>query len=323
MRMTVVAWCGTPRDTRPRVAPGGDAVRHRSHMTRTIAIAGGTGALGRRVVVRALEAGWRVKLLTRDEARVPEALRARVTPVVGDGRDAAVARTLVEGVDAIFSCAGASVALGFGHGWRGYRAVDPAINRALIDAAAAGGKPRFVYVSVFHTPAMRGLAYVDAHERVVAMLAQAGLPHAVIRPTGFFSAIVPTYLDLARKGAVPEIGDGTARTNPIADDDLAAVCMEAIASAGAAEAIDVGGPEVVTRRGIVDLAAAALGRTAKVRRVPPWLARAGSAGFRLVHPRMGQFARFIVAISTLDLIAPAHGHARLGPAFAAAVRAGR
>lgn len=287
-------------------------------MTRTIAIAGGTGALGRRVVERALTAGWAVKLLTRDEARLPAALRGRVTAVVGDGRDRAAAARLVEGADAIFSCAGASVAMERGHGWRGYGAVDPAVNGALVDAAARGGRPRFVYVSVFHHPVMRGLAYVDAHERVVDAITRAGLPHAIVRPTGFFSAIVPAYLGLARKGTVPEIGDGTARTNPIADDDLADVCLEAVDARDPAMTIDVGGPEVLPRRAFAELAGAALGRSVKARRVPAWLARAGGAGLRLVHPRMGQFARFIATIATTDLVAPARGTQRLADAFTAA-----
>ncbi|HVV85712.1 MAG TPA: NAD(P)H-binding protein, partial [Kofleriaceae bacterium] len=236
-----------------------------------------------------------------------------------DGRDRAAAARLVDGADAVFSCAGASVAMGLGHGWRGYGAVDPVVNRTLVDAAAASAaRPRFVYVSVFHTPAMRGLAYIGAHERVVDALAASGLPHAIVRPTGFYSAIVPAYLGLVKRGSAPEIGDGTARTNPIGDDDLAGVCLEAIASAEPALAIDVGGPEVLPRRALVELAGAALGRTITVRRVPPWLARAGSAGLRLVHPRMGQFARFVAAISTLDLVAPARGTARLADAFAAA-----
>ncbi len=291
-------------------------------MGTTIAIAGGTGALGRRVVARALTAGWAVRLLTRDPARVPAAVRDRVTPVVGDGRDRAIARALIDGVDAVFSCAGASVAVGLGHGWRGFGAVDPVINGALIDAARrAPARPRFVYVGVFHAPAMRRLAYVDAHERVAAALAGSGLPSTVVRPTGFFSAIVPTYLAMARRGRVPEIGDGRARTNPIDDDDLADVCWQAIVDDRAAATLDVGGPEVMARHRFIELAGAALGRDVDARRLPPWLARAGSAGLRLVHPRMGQGGAFVAAIATHDLIAPAHGSRRLADAFAAAAAA--
>ncbi|MBZ0234619.1 MAG: NAD(P)H-binding protein, partial [Deltaproteobacteria bacterium] len=237
----------------------------------TIAVAGGTGALGRRVIDRALTAGHTVRLLTRDPARIPADLRGRVTPVVGDARDGRAAVELAQGADVLFSCAGASVMMERGRGWRGYGAVDTPLNTALVDAAVAGGRPRVVYVSVFHTPAMRRLAYVDAHERVVERVVASGLPHAIVRPTGFFSAVTASYLGLARSGALPEIGDGSARTNPIGDDDLAAVCLAAIESDEPALAVDAGGPDVVTRHAIAEMAFAAARTEPRYRRVPPWL----------------------------------------------------
>ena len=286
-----------------------------------LAVAGATGALGARVAARALGAGFTLRALVRDPERLLPALRRPgVHVVVGDARDRRAAGELVRGADAVFSCAGASVQLGLGHGWRGYRAVDTAANRALVDAARAAGRPRFVYVSVFHVPAMRRLAYVAAHERVADAIGDAGLPHAIIRPTGFHSAVA-TYVELARRGALPEIGDGSARTNPIADDDLADVCVEALVRSEPALHVDAGGPDVLTRRSIGELAFAALGRPARFRRVPAWLATAGATLLRPVHPRIAQFAAFVAAISTQDLIAPALGASRLGDAFAHAARA--
>jgi uncharacterized protein YbjT (DUF2867 family) len=281
----------------------------------TIAVAGGTGALGRRVIDRALLAGHDLRLLTRDPARIPADLRGRVTAVTGDARDPAAAAELVRGADTVFSCAGASVMMERGRGWRGFGAVDTPLNLTLIEAAAAAGRPRFVYVSVFHTPAMRGLAYVDAHERVVDQLVARDLPHAVVRPTGFYSAVAASYLELARRGTIPEIGDGGARTNPIGDDDLAAICLTAIGSHEHALAIDAGGPEILTRHAIAELAFGAAARPPRFRRVPPWLGRLGATLLRPLHPRIAQFAAFIAAISVTDLIAPAHGTARLSDAF--------
>jgi uncharacterized protein YbjT (DUF2867 family) len=281
----------------------------------SLAVAGGTGALGRRVIDRALGAGHTIRLLTRDAARIPADLRGRVTPVVGDARDASAAADLVRGADIVFSCAGASVMMERGRGWRGYGAVDTPINTALVDAAVAAGRPRFVYVSVFHTPAMRRLAYVDAHERVVERIVAAGLPYGIVRPTGFFSAITASYVPMAKKGTLPEIGDGSARTNPIGDDDLAAICMGAITSGERALAIDAGGPDIVTRHEIAEMAFDAAGTKPRFRRVPPWLGRLGAAFLRPLHPRIGQFAAFIATISTADLIAPPHGRERLTDAF--------
>lgn len=148
----------------------------------TLAIAGASSVLGRAVAERARAAGHTLRVLTRDPARLPGSLRAAA--VVGDGRDPRVASELVRGADRVFSCAGASVLPALGHGWRGYGAVDTPLNLALIAAARAAGRPRFTYVSVFHAPPMRRLAYVAAHERVAEALAGSELPHAIAPARG-------------------------------------------------------------------------------------------------------------------------------------------
>jgi len=281
----------------------------------SLLVAGATGSLGRAVVAAALARKMSVRVLVRDPTRLPVALRERVQVIVGDARDAAVAGTAVDGVERVFSCVGASVMPGLGFGWRGYGAVDWPANRVLIDAAVEARARRFVYVSVHHLPAMARVPYIAAHERVAAYLRHAAIGSAIVRPTGFFSA-VGAYLDLARRGAIPEIGGGDARTNPIADEDLADVCIEAIVSDDARQDIAAGGPDVMTRRQIGELAFGALGATPRFRRVPTWLARVGAAMLRPLHPRMSQVTSFIAALCAHDVVAPRMGSRRLIDDFA-------
>ncbi len=276
-------------------------------MPRTVLIAGASGALGRRVARLLHDGGWRVRALARDPARlvplgdcVDEAAR------FGDGLDAAVA-----GADVVFSCLGASVLPGLGAGWRGFRGVDLPINRALVDAAARARVARFTYVSCHHTPELRRLAYVAAHEGVVDALRASSLDWSVVRPTGFFSAIGAAFVDMAKRGVIPAFGRPDARTNPIHDDDLAAVCVEAIG--GNDQEIAVGGPEVVTRRQMGELAFAAVGKPARFVRVPAFLMGLGAFLLRPFHPRNADLFEFFGKISQIDLIAPARGSLRLAP----------
>jgi uncharacterized protein YbjT (DUF2867 family) len=281
-----------------------------------VLVAGASGALGRAVAASALARGWQVRAMVRDPARLPAELAPRLAGVVvADARDRAAVDRAVAGCDAVFSCVGASVLPSLGRGWRGFGAVDWPSNRTLIDAAKGAGVGRFVYVSVFHTDGMRRLAYVDAHERVVDHLRASGLAHAVIRPTGFFSAIAASYVDLARKGKLPEIGGGAVKTNPIADEDLAEVCADGLGAVDPALELPCGGPEVLTRRQMGELAFAAIGKPPRFRGLPAGLMRAAMWLGRPFHPRITQFFSFIATISTQDLIAPAHGRRRLGDAF--------
>jgi uncharacterized protein YbjT (DUF2867 family) len=216
--------------------------------------------------------------------------------------------------EVIVNCAGASVAMELGHGWRGYRAVDVPIGLGAVEHARATGA-RLVYVAAHHTPALRRCAYVDAHERVAE--AMTSVDGYVVRATGFY-AVFAQLRDLARHGWLVDIGDGRARTNPISEHDLAKVVTDVALAASGPRAIAAGGPEVMTRRELFELVAAAANRRVRIVRAPVWLARAGSAMLSLVHPRIGQFARFAAALATNDSIAPALGTTRLADYIAAA-----
>lgn len=211
----------------------------------------------------------------------------------------------------IINCAGASVALGLGHGWRGYRAVDVPIGMAAIEAARRA-KARLVYVGVHHPPPLRGCAYVDAHERVVAAMRE--VDGCVVRATGFFSAF-RSLLPMARRGFLLDVGHGRARTNPIGDQDLAEIVVDVALGGDGPREISAGGPDVLTRRQIFELIAARAGRSVRIVRAPVWLAGAGSIALRALHPRIGQFAQFVAGLAKHDVIAPALGTTSLADYF--------
>lgn len=103
---------------------------------------------------------------------------------------------------------------------RSFFAVDTAANTSLLREAVRAGVRRFVYVSVHVESAYASTAYVRAHEEVVSQLAASGIGYTVIRPTGVFSALAGMRV-MAQRGALPRIGRGDARTNPIHEADVA------------------------------------------------------------------------------------------------------
>ena len=256
---------------------------------------GARGSLGRLVCDELVARGHRTRTVSRTDARDPDAL-AKVA----------------DGAAAIVNCAGASVAMGFGHGWRGYRAVDTPIGLAAVEAARRTGA-RMVYVGVHHAaPAVARCAYVDAHERVVT--AMRDIDGVVVRATGFYSAFA-ALLPIARRGILVDVGSGRARTNPIDEHDLAAIVAEAAFGDGPRE-LSAGGPEVMTRGELFERVAAVAGRRVRIMRVPVWFGGASAALLRVVHPRIGQFAKFAALLARHDSIAPALGTRTLTDYFA-------
>lgn len=274
-----------------------------------VLVAGASGQLGRHVVDELRRRGYRVRALSRR----PERLAAAVDEAVrGDLLDPASLRAACEGVDVTFSCAGSSMNLNDLRDRRGPLEVDWGGNRNLLAAARAAGVRRFVYVSVFGGEGMRHLEYTGAHERFVDELAACGIEHTVVRPTGFFS-FFGEIANMARRGRGIVIGDGVARTNPVHEADLAAVCADAVA--GGAREIAVGGPETFTRDEIVRVAFRAIGRAPKLTHVPPGFFRAAAAAAKPLNRRLAALLAFGAEVSQVDCVAPAHGSHRLEDYF--------
>jgi uncharacterized protein YbjT (DUF2867 family) len=175
-----------------------------------------------------------------------------------------------------------------------------------------------VYVSTFHTDATRATDYVRAHEGVVDRLRASGLSYAVLRPTGFFSAF-DMLLRMALGGILVDLGDGSARTNPIHPDDLASLCADAV-SGGESER-SIGGPTIYARREIADIIARATTSRVRLVRVPIALVRLGSFFLRPLFPRTAHLMRFFAAVSSSDSIAPATGTRELPEYLAERARA--
>lgn len=280
-------------------------------MTGPVLVAGASGALGGRIVAELQRRGERVRVLVRDPARAAR-FGTDVDVHRGDALRPDSLRGACDGARAIISALGASVLPFPSRGRATFSRVDTPANRAIVVEAERAGVERFVYVSVFGADKMRGLDYIDAHERVVEAIDASRLNGVIIRPTGFFSAF-DSFVAMARGGAVYGFGDGNARSNPIDDGDLARVCVDGLDGAPGERA--VGGPEVLSRREIAERAIAAVGGRAKIRNMPIALARTLSWCARPFIPRVGHLLAFFATISEMDLIAPIAGQATIDAYF--------
>jgi uncharacterized protein YbjT (DUF2867 family) len=277
---------------------------------RKVLVAGATGTLGRAVVCRLKGQGHWVRGLGRS---VP---RLRGLPLdetfEGDLTDPESLHGCCDGVDAVLSCAGASMQITDLGDRRSFEAVDFVGNRNLLAEAGRAAVGKFVYVSLHAADRLLATEYARAHERFVALLRESGLPSTVVRPTGFFS-VFGEVLHMARKGRGVLIGSGEARTNPVHEADVAAICVEALDRQDAD--IAVGGPEVMSRRRIAELAFEVLGTRPRITSIPPWMFHALVAPARLWNRRLHALMVFGAAVSVVDVVAPMVGRSDLRSYF--------
>ena len=189
-----------------------------------------------------------------------------------------------------------------------FRKVDYQGNLNLLAEAKRARVSKFVYVSLFGAHGLLQTEYAQAHEQFVRELAASGLAYAVVRPTGFFS-MFNEILVMARRGYGVTFGDGSARTNPIHQSEVADACVNAIAQDTLE--IPIGGPDVLTRREAVEMAFEAVRRPSVIRTAPPLLVRAAVPLIRIYNPRIGALVEFALEVSTVDCLAPAYGKLRL------------
>ena len=270
-----------------------------------ILVAGATGHLGRHIVSELKRRNHWVRALTRNPLRpFPEADEL----VGGDLRLVNTLQGPCGQVDVIISAAGASINPLQKKKEPDFRTIDYQGHRNLLKVAGNSGIRRFIYVSVFSVPEIQNLDYVRAHTHFADALKASGLTYNVIRPTGFFSAF-ETVLDLAKTGFAPLVGDGSARTNPIHEKDLAEIVVDALDHPN--REISVGGPEVLTRREIFDMAFQVLAKKPRYVRIPGAVLSAQSRLTSMFDPRMAQITSFLNKVSQVDVIAPSAGKERL------------
>lgn len=273
--------------------------------TGQVLVAGGTGVLGREVVRELAGRGHDVRVCARRPG--PEG-------VVADVMRPETLKGLCDGVDVVVSTVGGSLDIRKVRDRTSYDSVDHLGNRALLEEAERAGVRRFVYVSVFSTPKLRRLEYVAAHVRFEEALRESCLEWGVVRPTGVFAFFLEV-LNMASKGRAVVLGDGSARTNPVHEADVAATVADAVAAEDRAVERDMGGPDTLSRREIAETAFRAVGREPRITGTPPGALRAAAAMFLPMNPRLSALLRFGTEVSMIDAVAPAVGTRRLEDYF--------
>ena len=156
-----------------------------------VAIAGGAGNVGRRLIRELVEAGDQVRSLDRNPGYAADIRETRAEPVTVDlERDGLPTVSMaIEGVDAVVFAVGAGPGSGPEPKWR----IDYAGALKLIAAATIAGVRRYVMVSSIgadvEAPGDDTFAvYLRAKGKADEELRNSGLDYTIVRPTGLTDA---------------------------------------------------------------------------------------------------------------------------------------
>ncbi|MFT4165463.1 MAG: tryptophan-rich sensory protein [Microlunatus sp.] len=143
-------------------------------MSRTALVTGATGAIGSRLVPALLDAGWRVRVLSRSPGRLDSAWRGRVEVIEGDAADPDVLRRALDEVDVGYYLLHSMSADG------DFVERDRRLARGFADAASAAGAGRLVYLGGLH-PDGELSPHLASRVEVGEILLDSGVPTAVLQ----------------------------------------------------------------------------------------------------------------------------------------------
>jgi len=274
-------------------------------MAKTIAVAGGSGFIGRAIVHRlGRDGSVRVRVITRDPERVRkhfsasanrEFIAADVTRPDSLGVALAGANTIINAVQFDgYPVENPRRGLTFDR-------VDYGGTAALLEAAKRAGAATFVYISGAAADEHSPNAAFRAKGRAERAIREAGITHTIFRPSLVYGpgdravSLIAKSIAYMPVAIVP--GNGAQKLQPLCVEDLAeAVAMAALDGRGRNGTFAIGGPDFLSfddfvrllmeitgsRRPIVHLPAAALTMAGAVaERLPVPLFSRDAAGFLL------------------------------------------
>ncbi len=277
---------------------------------KTIAIAGGSGFIGRAIARRlAGIEGMRVRILTRD----PDGARRRAGDVTAEFAHADIAEP--QSLDAALAGAYAVVNAVQFDGYpvenprRGltFERVDYGGTVAMLAAAKPAGVERFVYISGAAADESSAHPGFRAKGRAECAIRESGIAFTILRPSlvyGPEDKIVNAFAAALRFAPVfPVPGTGRQKIQPVLVDDVAACVALALAGRGRDGTFEIGGPELMTFDDLIRLIMDITGRRRPIVHIPEALMRAvGAIAESLPRPRFSRDAvTFVTADNACDI----------------------
>lgn len=251
-----------------------------------ILVTGGTGFIGRALIRHLVESDYEVRTLIRPSEQSPDLPRGiPIEAAVSSLSDERGIRAAMVGVDTVYHLAGAE--------WRGARAdlmkTDIQGTRRVVEAAKEAKVKRFFFVS--HLGADRASAYPVFKAKAISeeFIRRSGVDYTILRTAIVYGPGDGLTTGLARiLHSIPLFfftpGDGQVLLQPLWVDDLVTCLNWALDDKDTINAtIEIGGPEFVTFRQIVELVMQETSISRTIISLPPPYIRGMTVIFELIY----------------------------------------
>lgn len=226
-----------------------------------VTIFGGTGFLGSEIVRAVSTAGFDARIATRNAPRKDaRGTGGRISHVTADVRDEQSVKRAVEGASAVVN----AVSLYVEKGGATFDAVHVEGAARVARCAREAGADILVHISGLSVDEASPSAFVRARARGEQAVREAFERSVVARPSVVFGRddrFLTTIEQVTRFPVVPLFGRGETRLQPVFVSDVAAAVAKIIEDPNQRPpAFELGGAEILSYRGILEMVTAHLGR---------------------------------------------------------------
>ncbi|MGS4945492.1 complex I NDUFA9 subunit family protein [Meridianimarinicoccus sp. RP-17] len=255
-------------------------------MSKLVTIFGGSGFVGRYIARRMAAEGWRVRVAVRRPHEAgfvrPYGVVGQVEPVFCNIRDDASVRAVLGGADAVVNCVGVLNEIGKNT----FAALQAEGAGRIARLAAEAGIDTMVHVSAIGADAGSRSAYARTKAAGEAAVLEHQPRAVILRPSIVFGAedqFFNRFAGMARLGPVlPVVGAGT-RFQPVYVDDVAAAAVKGVLGQTAPGVYELGGPDVMTFRDLMQLMLKVIRRRRLVLNMPFGVASLMGFGFDMLQ----------------------------------------
>ena len=230
----------------------------------SLLVVGGTGTLGRQIVLQALTKGYQVRCVVRNFRRANFLKEWGAELVYGDLSIPETIPPCLQGITAVIDASTSRPSDA-----DALKTVDWDGKVALIEAAKAANIKRFVFCSTQNLEQFSNIPLMEMKQGIEIRLKESTIPYTIFRLTGFYQGLIEQYAIPILENLPIWVTNENTCVSYMDTQDIAKFCLRSLQLPQTAnKTFFLGGPKGWVSSEIIGLCEQLAGQTAKVNQIP-------------------------------------------------------
>lgn len=233
----------------------------------SLLVVGGTGTLGRQIVLQALTKGYPVRCLVRNFRRASFLKEWGAELVYGDLSLPETIPPCLQGITAVIDASTSRPS-----DIDALKTVDWDGKLALIEAAQAANVSRFIFCSTQNLEQFSNIPLMEMKQGIELELKKSNIPYTIFRLTGFYQGLIEQYAIPILESLPIWVTNEKTCVSYMDTQDISKFCLRALQLPQTVnKTFFLGGPKGWVSSEIISLCEQLAGQTAKVNKIPVFI----------------------------------------------------